>query len=137
VRLEDYNRYTAEGWGGPFLVGTWKELGRLVEAVPSPSNGVTLCTGMDIPGGDVPSLVRAFAGKIHFCQFRDHSERWPGGRVASHGEGRVDFLSVVAALRGAGYRGMIHLEGFGKPVRPGEDVEARSIAYVRSLLGTG
>lgn len=118
-------------------MGTWKELSRLVEAVPSPCNGVTLCTGMDIPGGDMPALVRAFAGKIHVCQFRDHSDRWPAARLVSHGEGRVDFLSVVAALRGAGYRGMVHIEGFGKPSRPGEDVEARSIAYIRSLLGAG
>lgn len=137
VRLEDYGRYTADGWGGPFLVGTWKELHRLVDAVPSPRNGVTLCTGMDIPGGDAPALVRAFAGKIHVCQFRDHSERWPAARLVSHGEGRVDFPAVVAALREVGYRGMIHLEGFGRPNYPGEDVEARSIAYVKSLLGEG
>ena len=64
VRIEDYGSYTAEGWGGPFLVDTWKELDRLVNAVPSPSNGITMCTGMDIPGGDVPALVKAFAGKI-------------------------------------------------------------------------
>lgn len=36
VRIEDYDSYAAEGWGGPFLVGNWKELARLVDAVPSP-----------------------------------------------------------------------------------------------------
>ncbi len=135
VRLEDYGRYTADGWGGPFLVGTWTELDRLVNAVPSLSNGVTLCTGMDIPGGDVPALVKAFAGKIHFCQLRDHTDRWPAGREVPPGEGRVNFRPIVAALQDAGYRGIVHPEHLGKPRYPGEDLEAAAVAYVQSLLG--
>lgn len=134
VRLEDYGSYTAEGWGGPFLVGTWKELRRLVQAVPSPCNGVTLCTGMDIPGGDVPALVREFAGKIYFCQFRDHTGRWPAGRLARPGEGRVDFPSIIGALRDVGYQGIIDLEGIGAPRYPGEDPEAKVITHFKSLL---
>ncbi|MDP6775735.1 MAG: hypothetical protein QGI83_03105, partial [Candidatus Latescibacteria bacterium] len=52
VTLADYGTYEADGWGGPFLVGTWERLRRLVEEVPSPYNGITLCTGLDIVGGD-------------------------------------------------------------------------------------
>ncbi len=134
VRIEDYDSYAAEGWGGPFLVGNWKELTRLVDAVPSPSNGVTLCTGMDIPGGDVPSLVRTFAGKIHFCQVRDHTDRWPAGREVLPGEGRVDLQAIVAALRDVGFTGIANPEHLGKPASPGEDRLAEAIPYVRSLL---
>ena len=102
--------------------------------VPSPCNGVTLCTGMDIVGGDVPSLVKAFAGKIHFCQFRDHSERWPAGREGPLGKGWVDFPAIVAALQEVGYEGIIHPEHLGKPRHSGEDLLAKAVGYVQHLL---
>ena len=107
----------------------------MVRAVPSLSNGVTLCTGMDIVGGDVPALVKEFAGKIHFCQLRDHSERWPAGREVPLGEGKVDLPSIVAALRDAGYAGIVHPEHLGKPRYPDEDLVAKAVVYVKSLLG--
>lgn len=134
VRIEDYGSYMTEGWGGPFLVGTWKELRRLVNAVPSPSNGVTLCTGMDIPGGEVPALVAEFAGRIHFCQLRDHSDRWPSGQEGPLGEGRVDLPAVIAALQDANYQGILNPEHLGQPRYPGEDLEAKAVAYIRSIL---
>ena len=134
VCLEDYECFMADGWGGPFLVGTWKELRRLVNAVPSPYNGVTLCTGMDIPGGDVPALIKEFAGKIHFCQLRDHTDRWPTGQEAPLGEGRVDLPAIISALRDAGYQGILNPEHLGKPRYPGEDLEAKAVDYVKSLL---
>lgn len=134
VRLEDFGSYRSDEWGGPFLVGTHKELRRLVNAVPSPSNGVTLCTGMDIVGGDVPALVREFAGKIHFCQLRDHSEQWPFGRELPLGEGRLNLPPILAALRDAGYQGILNPEHLGKPRYPGEDLEAEAVAYVKSVL---
>ena len=134
VRMEDYGTYRAEGWGGPFLVGTWRELRRLVNAVPSPSNGVTLCTGMDIPGGDVPALVREFAGKIHFCQLRDHSERWPAGYEVPLGEGSMDLVAIVCALKEIGYEGFVNLEHLGKPRYEGEDLEVKALDYFKKLL---
>ena len=180
VRLENYGSYLVDGWGGPFLVGTPKELRRLVNAVPSPCNGVTLCTGMDILGGDVPSLVKEFAGvfgwesrrkptggglyrgfseslggkvgapegrgdkgkgdkrkratKIHFCQIRDHNARWPAAQEVFLGEGRLDFPRVFAALRDAGYDGIVQPEHLGKPRYPGEDLQAKGVAYVKSQL---
>ena len=112
------------------------ELQRLIDAVPSRHNGVTLCSGMDIPGGDVPALVRAFAGKIHFCQIRDHTERWPGGREVPPGEGSMDLTAIVAALREVGYDGFVHLEHLGKPRYEGEDLEAKALDYFKSLIAS-
>lgn len=134
VQIEDYATYMATGWGGPFLVGTWKELRRLVNAVPSPANGVTLCTGMDIPGGDVTALVAEFANKIHFCQLRDHSNRWPFGQEGPLGQGRVNLPAIIAALRDANYQGILNPEHLGQPRYPGEDLEAKAIAYINSIL---
>lgn len=134
MRLYDYGSYRADGWGGPFLVGTPQELRRLVHAVKSPCNGVTLCTGMDILGGDVPALVKGFAGIIHFCQFRDHLKGWPAGREAPLGEGRVHFSAIVAALVEAGYQGIVQPEHLGKSRYPGEDLVAKAVAYLKSLF---
>ena len=134
VRIEDYGNFRSDAWGGPFLVGTWKELRRLVNAVPSPSNGVALCTGMDIPGGDVSALVAEFADKIHFCQLRDHSERWPAGREVPLGEGRVELRAVVEGLQDIGYQGILNPEHLGKPRYSGEDLEAKAVDYIKSLI---
>lgn len=134
VRLEDFDTYMVEGWGGPFLVGKPEELRRLVNAVPSPCNGVTLCTGMDIVGGDVPALIEEFAGKIHFCQIRDHDAQWPAAQEVFLGEGRLDFPRVFTALRDAGYNGIVNPEHLGKPRYPGEDLQAKGVAYVKSQL---
>jgi len=134
VRLGDFDTYMAEGWGGPFLVGKPEELRRLVNAVPSPCNGVTLCTGMDIVGGDVPALIEEFAGKIHFCQIRDHNARWPAAQEVFLGEGRLDFPRVFAALENAGYDGIVNPEHLGKPRYSGEDLQAKGVVYVKSQL---
>ena len=135
VRIEDYNSYSAEGWGGPFLVGTWKELRCLVAAVPSPSNGITLCTGMDIPGGDVVDLVREFGKKIHFCQLRDHTGRWPEGIEVPPGEGTMDLKAIVEALKEVGYDGLVNPEHLGKPRHEGEDLLKEAVEYVRGVVG--
>jgi sugar phosphate isomerase/epimerase len=89
---------------------------------------------MDIPGGEVPALVERFTGKIHFCQIRDHTARWPEGREVPPGEGGVDLAGVVRALKAAGYRGPVHPEHLGKPRFEGEDLLAKAVGYTRSLL---
>ncbi|MBM3238748.1 TIM barrel protein [Candidatus Poribacteria bacterium] len=134
IQLEDFGSYMTDGWGGPFLVGKPEELRRLVNAVPSPCNGVTLCTGMDIVGGDVPALIEEFAGKSHFCQIRDHDARWPAAQEVFLGEGRLDFPCIFTALRDAGYNGIVNPEHLGKPRCPGEDLQAKGVAYVKSQL---
>ena len=133
ARLADYDRFQIDGWGGPFLVGTWRELRRLLAAAPSPSNGVTLCTGMDIVGGDMPALTREFAGRIYFCQLRDHTDDWPSGREVPMGEGRVDLGTIVRTLREVGYDGFVNLEHLGKP-RDGQDLEAMAFQQFKMLM---
>ena len=86
------------------------------------------------PWWDVPALVTEFADKIHFCQLRDHSERWPVGREVPLGEGRVDLRAVVTALRDVGYQGILNPEHLGKPRYPGEDLGAKAVDYIKSLI---
>ena len=89
---------------------------------------------MDIPGGDVPALVLEFAGKIHFCQLRDHSDRWPAGREGPLGEGQVDLPAVITTLRDTNYQGILNPEHLGKPRHPGEDLETKAVTYIKSIL---
>ncbi len=134
VRLEDYGSYTAEGWGGPYLVATYKDLDRLINAVPSSSNGVMMCTGMDFLGADIPTLIRQYSDKICCVGFRDSSDLWPAAREVPLGEGRVDFRAVVAALQDVNYQGIWAPEHLGPPRYPGEDLWAKGVAHIESMI---
>lgn len=134
VRLEDYGSYTVEGWGGPFLIDTWKNLRLLINAVPSPYNGITLCTGMDIVGGNLTELIQEFSDKIHFCQLRDHNDRWPAGSEVPLGEGIVDLAAVISKLKGVNYQGILNPEHLGKSKFDGEDLVVQAVAYIKPLL---
>ena len=52
VTESDYRQYRPEGWAGPYLVRTADHIGRIIDSVPSESNGAALCTGMYITGAD-------------------------------------------------------------------------------------
>ncbi|MSS69943.1 MAG: hypothetical protein EXS64_00490 [Candidatus Latescibacteria bacterium] len=135
VKATDYRQYRPEGWGGPYLVRDAEGIQRLLDAAPSPYNGVAFCTGMHITGGDVPSLVAQFRGKIHFAQARDVRGRWPAAEEVFPGEGELDFPHILRLLREAGYEGMIHAEHLGHPRGPGDDLEARAVAYLKTAMG--
>lgn len=134
VRASDYRRYRPEGWRGPYLVRDAEGIQRLLDAAPSPYNGVAFCTGMHITGGDVPSLVEQFKGRIHFAQARDVRGRWPAAEEVFPGEGDLDFARILRLLGEAGYGGMIHPEHLGHPRGPGDDLEARAVAYLKAVM---
>ena len=112
-----------------------EDLRRLVNAVPSPANGVMMCTGMDFLGADMPALIKEYAGKIHCVGFRDHSESWPSAREVPLGEGRVDFRAVVAALKEVGYKGIWAPEHLGRPRYDGEDLFGKGVKHIRGVGG--
>ncbi len=89
---------------------------------------------MDFVGADLPSLVRELAGKVHCVGFRDHSELWPAGREVPLGEGRVDFRAIVAALLEVGYEGIWAPEHLGQPRFAGEDLFAKGVEYIESII---
>lgn len=134
VQASDYRHYRPEGWRGPYLVRDAEGIQRLIDAVPSPHNGAAFCAGMHITGGDVPSLVETFKGKIHFVQARDVRGRWPAAEEVFLGEGDLDFPHIFRLLRDADYRGMVHPEHLGHTRGPGDDVEARAVAYVKAQI---
>ena len=131
----NYRSFRPEGWQGPFLVRTADHIGRIVEdEVPSPSNGVCLCTGMFINGDDPLGMVDRFSDKVHFVQIRDIVGRWPDAREVFPGEGDVDLPGVLQALHGSGFTGMVHPEHLGRPHHPDHDLEAEAVARVTEWI---
>ena len=130
-----YRRFRRPGWIGPFLVRTAEHVARIIEdAVPSPNNGVCMCTGMHINGAHVPDWVRRFRGKIFYAQMRDIVGRWPASRELFPGEGEVDLPGVLRLLKETGYAGTVHPEHLGHPRFPGEDLEAAAVARVKTWI---
>lgn len=88
-------------FGLPRIVSTADDLDFIVEAVDSPANGVTICTGSlgAGVGNDLPSIARRFAPKIFFAHLRNVTKEPDGSFVeADHLDGDVDIVAVVEAL---------------------------------------
>ncbi len=88
-------------FGLPRIVSTQDDLQRLLDAVPIPANGLTLCVGsLGVRAGNVlVDMVKAFAGRIHFAHLRDVTYEANGSFFeAEHLDGSSDMIGVVAAL---------------------------------------
>ncbi len=98
------------GIAQPFAtLDQWK---RLVNFIPSPSNGITLDTGVTAEiGENVPEVIRYFGGKdcinhVHFRNVRTHKPRYNYTETFID-EGQVDMLAAMRAFREVGYSQMM------------------------------
>jgi len=84
--------------GLPRIVSTKEDISELLNAVESPNNGLTFCTGSLSAGehNDLPEIFTAFADKIHFLHLRS-TQRDENGNFyeASHLGGNVDMYEIV------------------------------------------
>lgn len=101
-------------FGVPRIVTDLDALQRVVGLVDSPANGITFCTGslgvrLD---NDLPSMVRALRGHIHFAHCRNVRVTGSQSFVETPHPSRfgdVDMFAVLSAL---------HETGFDGPMRP-------------------
>ena len=89
--------------GLPRIICTAADLERLFEALPSPSNGITLCVGTygSRPDNDLPDMVRRFGKRIHFSHLRGVSRDPDEQRSfyeANHLDSDVDMVQVIKEL---------------------------------------
>lgn len=87
--------------GLPRIVSGAEDLAFIVQAVPSPANGITLCTGSLGAGAhnDVPAIARDFARHIHFAHLRNVAKETDGSFMeADHLGGDTDMVAVVDGL---------------------------------------
>ena len=85
-------------FGLPRVVSTEKDLEDVVNACPSPNNGITFCTGSLGARGDndLPGMVSRLGGHIHFLHLRN-VQREPDGSFheADHLGGSTDMYAVM------------------------------------------
>ncbi len=83
---------------------------KLIEIVPSPSNGITMCQGnFSLMENNIPAIVKYFGkkDKIHFVHFRNVR----GGKFkfeeTFHDEGQIDMYAAMKAYYDIGFKGPI------------------------------
>jgi mannonate dehydratase len=87
--------------GLPRIVGSKENIRQLLDAVDSPNNGLTLCTGSLGAGytNDLLDITKSFASRINFVHLRNVVRKADGDFYEdNHLEGDIDIYSVMKAL---------------------------------------
>ena len=85
-------------------MSTAEDYAYILDAVDSPANGMTFCTGSlgARPDNDLPAMFRQFASKVHFLHLRNvkrDSDAVAGSFYeAEHLAGDTDMVAVIAAI---------------------------------------
>ncbi|SDA92022.1 mannonate dehydratase [Mesorhizobium qingshengii] len=88
-------------YGLPRIVSTAEDARFILNAVNSPANGLTFCTGSygTRADNDIVGMVKEFADRIHFVHLRNITIEDDGSfHEAEHLEGGTDMAHVILAL---------------------------------------
>jgi mannonate dehydratase len=117
---------------------------RVLDMVPSPNNGLTMCQGnFSAMRVDVPETIRDFGrqGKIHFVHFRDVRGDRDKFVETFHDEGQTDMHETIRAYADIGFDGPLrvdHVPTLAGEVndRPGYETMGRlyALGYTRGLI---
>ena len=144
-------------FGLPRCVSTADDARALLNAVPSPANGLTMCAGSYGARGDndLVAMIREFHDRIHFVHLRNIKREGDGSFYESdHLDGDNDIVGIVNALLDAeqqrqdlppGHRGIpmrpdhghaLREERFDKRVRLGYSYAGRmkGLAELRGVI---
>ncbi|MGB5722184.1 MAG: mannonate dehydratase, partial [Woeseiaceae bacterium] len=144
-------------FGLPRVVSTADDARALLNAVPSPANGLTMCAGSYGARGDndLVAMIREFHDRIHFVHLRNIKREDDGSFCESdHLDGDNDIVGIVNALLDAEqqrqgqpteYRRIpmrpdhglaLREERFDKRVRPGYSYAGRmkGLAELRGVI---
>ena len=109
---------------------------RLLELVPSPVNGITLCQGnFAAMGADIPQVIREFKDRLHFAHFRDIRGTAEDFVETFHEEGMTDMAAAMRAYAEIGYDGPVRPDHV--PTLAGEDNSSPSYGVLGNLYAVG
>lgn len=111
---------------------------RLIDLIPSPVNGVTLCQGnFTMMTDDLPSVIRHFGkqDKIFFVHFRDVRGTPENFVETFHDDGKTDMLACMKAYRDIGYEGVLRPDHV--PTMEGDDNSHAGYSAIGRLFAIG
>lgn len=111
---------------------------RLVDLVPSPVNGITLCQGnFTLMTDDLPSVIRQFGkqGKIFFVHLRDVRGTPEKFVETFHDDGKTDMLACLRAYREIGFEGVARPDHV--PTMEGDTNEQAGYSSIGRLFAIG
>lgn len=131
-------------FGLPRIVTGKEKILKLMKAVDSPMNGITLCTGSlsSNPNNDIVDIIHSLKGRIPFAHIRNMLHTAPGkfeeaGHLSS--EGSLDMYAIMKALYDIGFDGIIRPDHgraiWGEVAMPGYGLYDRALgcAYLNGL----
>jgi mannonate dehydratase len=111
---------------------------KMVDLVPSPSNGITMCQGnFSLMGADIPTVVHEFGKRklIHFVHFRNVR----GGKFkfeeTFHDEGQIDMYAAMKSYVDIGFRGPIRPDHV--PTMAGDSNDHPGYSIIGTLFALG
>jgi mannonate dehydratase len=111
---------------------------RLIDLVPSPVNGITLCQGnFTLMTDDLPGVIRHFGqqNKIFFVHFRDVRGTPEKFVETFHDEGKTDMLACLKAYRDIGFEGVLRPDHV--PTMEGDDNDRPGYSSIGRLFAIG
>lgn len=131
-------------FGLPRIITGKEKILRMLRAVDSTFNGITLCTGSlgSNPSNDIPDIIRACKGRIHFAHVRNLRYNRPGDfEEAAHlsRDGSMDMYKIMKTLYEVGFDGPIRPDHgraiWGEKAMPGYGLYDRALGatYLNGL----
>ncbi len=109
---------------------------RLLELVPSPMNGITLCQGnFTLMTDNLPAVIRKFADKIFFVHMRDVAGVPEKFEETFHDAGKTDMVACMRAYRDIGYDDVLRPDHV--PTMAGDDNENAGYSAIGRLFAIG
>lgn len=111
---------------------------RLLDLVPSPVNGITVCQGnFALMTDDLPAVIRDFGRqkKIFFVHFRDVRGTPEKYVETFHDDGQTDMLECMRAYRDIGFDGVLRPDHV--PTMEGDSNDNPSYSSVGRLFAIG
>ena len=109
---------------------------RLLDIVPSPMNGITLCQGnFTLMTDDLPSVIRNYGEKIFFVHLRDVRGTPEKFVETFHDDGQTNMLECIKAYRDIGFEGVARPDHV--PTMEGDSNEHAGYSSIGRLFAIG